>query len=606
MASRTELPAAAEPAIAPLPYRPRAVEVEARSDGSYLLRSPYPPRNTPRSIAHLFIDRATLHPDRAFVLERDADGRWAGLSYGEMHARARGIGTWLLERNLAGSGGVMILSGNSVDHAAVMLGCYLAGVPSVALSQAYSTGATDFAKLRHCFAKVRPRVVFVQSAPPFAGALDVLRAIDPAVVFVSADGGEGTVPLAELAATAATGTIDAATAALTHDTIAKYLFTSGSTGTPKGVPQTHGMMAAMVAARDGLLADGEVPSPPTSVDWMPWSHLSAGNIGFNNNIWAGGTLYLDEGRPAPGAFAKTLRNLMDVRPHVFGSAPIAFEMLVSALEADRSAAAALLPGLRWMSYGGAALSQDIADRVQRLALEVTGRAIPIITTYGSSEVQGITTVSWPTSRVGMIGLPLPGVELKLAPVGDKLEVRARGACVMPGYLDEPEKTAAAFDEEGFYCLGDAARFVDPDDVCQGIVFDGRISEDFKLTSGTWVSVGTLRTSVLAAASPHLSDLVITGQDRPFVGAIAWCAGGAGGSAVASRLRERLAAFNAGQGGSSRRIARLLIVDEPPSITAGEITEKGYINQRAVLERRAADVARLYAAEPDGEIILVDR
>lgn len=606
MATRIELLNTAPSAIGQLPYRLRGVEIEHRADGSYLLRSPHAPLGMPRSIAHLFLDRAAAHPHRAFIRERDADGAWRGLTYAGMRERARGVGTWLLAQGLAGSGGVMILSGNSIEHATVMLGCYLTGVPSTALSQAYSLGATDYVKLRHCFGKVYPRAVFVQSAAAFAGALAVLREIDPDVLVISADGGEGSIALDEIAATPAGEAIDAATAALTHDTVAKYLFTSGSTGTPKGVPQTHGMMAAMVAAREGLMAPGEERSPPATVDWMPWSHLSAGNIGFNHNIWAGGTLYLDEGKPAPGLFGRTLRNLLDVRPQVFGSAPIAFEMLVTALEADRAAAEALLPGLRWMSYGGAALSQDVADRVQRLALAVTGRAIPIVTTYGSTEVQGITTVYWPTTRVGMIGLPLPGVELKLAPVGDKLEVRARGLCVMPGYLDEPEKTAEVFDEEGFYCLGDAARFADPDDVNEGIVFDGRISEDFKLTSGTWVSVGTLRTSLIAAASPYLSDAVITGQDRAFIGALAWRSGGAGDVAdVAAALRERLLAFNAAQGGSSRRVARLLIVHEPPSIAAGEITEKGYVNQRAVLARRAADVARLYAAKPDAEVILLD-
>ena len=591
------------PAAGSLPWSARAVTVERRDDGCTLLRSPYPMRDMPRSIAHLFLDRTAAHADRPFVQQRDAHGEWQGPTYGEMARRARGIGQWLLDQGAGQSGGVMILSANSVDHAAVMLGCYLSGVPSTALSQAYSLGGTDFLKLRHCVTTVAPRVIFVQSATSFAPAIAEIRTIAPEISVVSADGADDSLLLDDIATTAPTTTLDRAMDAIDHATVAKYLFTSGSTGMPKAVPQTHGMMAAMVAARHGLMADPEERFPSVSVDWMPWSHLSAGNIGFNHNIWAGGTLYVDDGRPMPGAFATTLRNLLDVKPPLFSSAPIAFEMLVSALENDRQTAADLLPRLRYMSYGGAALSQNLADRVQRLALEVTGRTIPIITTYGATEVQGITTVHWETGQVGMIGLPVPGVTLKLTPVGDKLEVRVKGASVMAGYLNEPEKSAEAFDEEGYYRLGDAARFVDPDDPSQGVAFDGRISEDFKLTSGTWVSVGTLRPAIVTAASPYLRDLVITGQDRAFIGGLAWLSGNDPHAVTA--LRDALAAFNRQAGGSSRRIARLLILDEPPSVSDGEITEKGYVNQRAVLARRAAEVERLYATDPDAGVIVLD-
>lgn len=587
-----------------LPWVERAAQVELREDGCLLLRSPHPMRDMPRSIAHLFLARAAEHPARPFIKQRDAEGAWTGLSYGEMATRARGIAAWLLERDAGRSGGVLILSGNSVDHASMMIGCYLAGVPSTALSQAYSLAAADFGKLRHCVQTIAPRVVFAQTSEAFGPAIAEVRSLFPDVLVVSGDGGGGTAALDQIAQTPPSSAQEVALDAIDHRTVAKYLFTSGSTGMPKAVPQTHGMMVAMVAARHGLMADPEERFPHVSVDWMPWSHLSAGNIGFNHNIWAGGTLYLDEGRPVPGLFDATLRNLLDVRPPLFSSAPIAFDMLVSALEKDRAAAAALLPGFRYMSYGGAALSQNLADRVQRLAVEVTGRTIPIITTYGATEVQGITTVHWETTKVGMIGLPVPGVTLKLAPVGDKLEVRVKGMSVMAGYLNEPEKNAEAFDAEGFYCLGDAARFVDPADPSQGVAFDGRISEDFKLTSGTWVSVGTLRPAIVTAASPYLRDLVVTGQDRRFIGGLAWLSG-AGGEEAVGALRETLRAFNAQQGGSSRRIARLLILDEPPSVADGEITEKGYVNQRAVLARRAAAVERLYAAEPDAGVIVLD-
>jgi feruloyl-CoA synthase len=404
-----------------------------------------------------------------------------------------------------------------------------------------------------------------------------------------------------------------------HGTVAKYLFTSGSTGMPKGVIQTHGMMCAVIAAMEALRSEPAEPDEiPQTLEWMPWNHVSAGNIGFNSNLNAGGTVYLDAGKPLPGMFDETIRNLREISPSMFGSAPVAFGWLCEAMERDPVLRDKFFARLQYAGYGGATLSEDISERFQVLAIAATGYRIPFITMYGATETQGITVVHWPTERVGLIGLPLPGIELKLVPNGQKLEVRVKGPTVTPGYLGCADLTAAAFDPEGFYGLGDAAKFLDENDPEQGLVFDGRVTEDFKLDSGTWVSVGTLRAKAIAAASPLFQDCVIAGQDRPFIGLLAWinlaAATDIAGEAslgpadlvsngkVREFVRLKMSEHNRTSGGSSARIARVLLMLEPPSIDGNEITDKGYINQRATLERRANSVAQLYSNPPAPEVI----
>lgn len=608
--------AASPPPFKPLPMKAPDVHVERRADGSILVRSNHAPGAGPTSIAQLLAERAAEHPDRPYILQRQPNhGPWTGVTYGEAKRAADGIAQWLLDRGLTAADSVMVLSGNSVEHALVMLGAYTAGVPVAPISPAYSLISSDHAKLRHCFGTVRPKVVFAQNTAMFARAFETLKAENPDLVFVTVDGGEGTLPLSDLTATEPTAAVEQARAGVHHGTVAKYLFTSGSTGMPKGVPQTHGMMAGVIAGQDGLRNEDPDPDapPPQALEWMPWSHISAGNIGFNGVLWSGGTLHLDEGKPIAGMFETTIKNLYEVSPNVFGSAPIAFAMLAEAMEKDPSLRRAFFKNLRYMGYGGATLSNDIYERMQALAVAETGERIPLTTMYGATETQGITVVHWQTERVGLVGLPLPGITLKLVPNGSKLEVRVKGPTVASGYHNDAEKTAAAFDEEGFYKLGDAARFVDPEDPAKGLVFDGRVTEDFKLDSGTWVSVGTLRPDVVAACTPYLADVVVAGQDKPFIGILAWPSPGGmaalAGEAdpmakLAEELKARLAAFNAGAGGSSRRVGRLIVMTEPPSIDAGEITDKGYVNQRATLERRHALVEQLYAPSPGAGVIVL--
>ncbi|HYG26367.1 MAG TPA: AMP-binding protein [Caulobacteraceae bacterium] len=607
------------PPFKPLAMKGPDVSVERRPDGCIIIRSNHAPAEGPRSIAHLLAQKAAEHPDRPYMKQREpGHGPWRGVTYGEALRAAEGIAQALIDRGLSGEDSVMVLSSNSIEHALVMLGCYTAGVPVAPISPAYSLISTDHAKLKHCARVVKPRVVFAQSGALYERAITTLREADPTIEFVTADGAAGTTALSDLMQTEPTPAVHEARERLGHETVAKYLFTSGSTGMPKGVPQTHGMMAGVIAGQEGLRIREEEDEDfiPQSLEWMPWSHISAGNIGFNGVLWAGGTVHLDEGKPIPGMFETTIKNLYEVSPVVFGSAPIAFSMLAEAMEQDPVLRASFFRNLRYMGYGGATLSNDVYDRIQALAVAETGHRIPLTTMYGATETQGITVTHWATERVGLVGLPLPGITLKLAPNGAKYEVRVKGPTVTSGYHGDPEKTAAAFDDEGFYKLGDAARFVDDADPAQGLVFDGRVTEDFKLDSGTWVSVGVLRPDLVAACTPYVQDAVIAGQDKPFIGALFWpsMAGmqalaadegpGSPMEKLSAFIKARLAEFNASAGGSSRRIGRFTVMTEPPSIDAGEITDKGYVNQRATLERRAGLVDGLYANPPAEGVVTV--
>ncbi|WP_447755274.1 AMP-binding protein [Sphingopyxis fribergensis] len=597
-------------AFKPLGMVPPAIDVDRRDDGTILMRSRYAPAEAPQSIPHLLRDRAQAYPDRAFLKERKG-GEWGALTYGVALRRSENIAQALIDRGLGAGDSVLILSGNSTEQALLILGCMTAGVAAVPVSASYSLAASDHARLLHCASVAAPAIVFAQDFAPFAGAIEALRRAHPAIETVTVDGGEGLVALSAMWNGEAGPEVAARRDTLGPQTIAKILFTSGSTGMPKGVPQTQGMMAAVLAGTGGLRSEADGARDPDELlellDWMPWSHISAGNINFNGVINEAGTLYLDGGRPVPGLFEQTIRNLYDVSPIHFASAPIAFGMLADALERDADLRRSFFRKLRYLAYGGATLSDDLFDRLQALSIDETGERVPIITMYGSTETQGITMTHWATERVGMIGLPLPGMTLKLVPNGAKLEVRVKGPTVMPGYLGDPAKTAAAFDEEGYYCLGDAVRFLDADAPEQGLVFDGRVAEDFKLDSGTWVSVGTLRPDIVAACSPYVQDAVIAGQDRGFATAILWPTAAARAEfgedgALGAALAARLAAHNRDAGGSSRRVRRILVACEPLSIEHGEITDKGYVNQRAVIDRRGDLVARLYA-EPSGPDVL---
>jgi len=613
-----QVKSAAEPPFKPLPMKPASLQTERRPDGTVYVSSRHPLGEMHRSIAHLFEDRARKHPERKFIAERTplpggGTGDWRFISYGEMDARADAIAQALLTRGLGPDAPLMVLSGNSIAHASMMLGAMKARVPVAPVSVAYSIMSGDHGKLRHVFATAKPKMIFAEQGPIYARALAALPLDDVEIVSVMPVPDRAATAYEDLLKTNVGPAVADSMDQIDHDTVAKYLFTSGSTGMPKGVIQTHRMMCAVVAAQEALRTEPADPNEiPESLEWMPWNHISAGNIGFNNALNAGGTIYLDAGKPLPGMFEETIRNLREIKPLGFGSAPIAFGWLADAMERDPSLRDHFFAKMRMVGYGGATLSQDIYERIQALSIAATGERIPFTTMYGATETQGVTVVHWLTERVGLIGLPLPGITLKLVPNGTKLEVRVKGPTVTPGYLARPDLTKAAFDEEGFYSLGDAAKFLDENDPEKGLVFDGRVTEDFKLDSGTWVSVGTLRAQAVAAASPVLFDCVVCGQDKPFVGLLAWPNMPAAIQMTGKNnidevladprlrdfIRERFSAFNKSQPGTSSRIRRVLLMAEPPSIDGHEITDKGYVNQRATLERRKALVDRLYAGGPD--------
>jgi feruloyl-CoA synthase len=430
------------------------------------------------------------------------------------------------------------------------------------------------------------------------------------------------VAYADLAATPVTSEVAQSIAKITPDTVGKLLFTSGSTGMPKAVINTQRMMcanAAMMMQTRPRKADGPLP---TYLDWMPWNHTMGGNALFNPLLIEGGTLYIDDGRPVPGQFEETLKNLREISPTYYANAPVGYAVLAAAMEKDDALCRSFFKNLSLMAYGGARLPDDLYDRMQALAVRATGERIVFYTGWGSTETAPTSTGTyWDTERVGLIGLPFPGVELKLIPAGPKYEIRVRGINVTPGYHHQPDLTKAAFDEEGFYRIGDAATFVDDSDPVQGLIFAGRVVEDFKLMTGTFVQVGPLRTDAIAAATPVVHDALVAGQDRPFVGLLAWpnlhaCRQimnapeasfdeAVKHPAVLASLRKGLEAHNAAcNGASSTRIARAMLMAEPPSIDGNELTDKGYINQRAGLDRRADLVARLYADPPDEDVLVL--
>ena len=612
-----------KPPFKEIEFAPPRVERRELGGGAFVLRSPVPLGKHEQSLAHALRRQAQERPDRDFLAERAPDGSWRRLTYSQAWSQANAIAQALLDRGCSRERPIMILSANSIDQALLAFGAYMAGIPAVPVSVAYSLMSQDHEKLRHIFSEIRPRIVYASNGKAFAKALAALDLSDVEVV-VTADPPDGikTTSFAELLATKPTQSVEKAFAAVGPDTIAKVLYTSGSTGMPKGVINTHGMMCTnqiMVEQTWNFVKSHDL----VLLDWLPWNHTFGGNHNINLVLRQGGTMYIDGGRPAPGLIEQTAKNLQDVSPTIYFNVPVGYTMLLPYLEKDDALAQKFFANLKLIFYAGAALSQDLWDRLEALSIKTTGKRVPMVSSWGSTETSPVATSGYVLiERAGVIGLPPPGVDLKFVPSGSKLEIRVKGPNVFPGYWGRPDLTRAAFDEEGFYRIGDAAKLADPADPVQGIVFDGRVAEDFKLSSGTWVHAGGLRVAALAASAPALQDAVVTGLDRNFVGLLAWpnvaglksiCTDQSlhddpakliASNAVREHVRKGIAAYNAGQSGSSAQIRRVLIMAEPPSIDANEITDKGYINQRAVLERRKALVDRLYSEPATADVIVV--
>ncbi len=507
------------------------------------------------------------------------------MAYREVYGAARRIGQALLERGLDRDRPVAILSDNSVDHALLALGAMHVGVPVAPISPAYSLMSQDYGKLKYIFDLVQPGLVFAGDAEKFKTALATVGAKSTSVD--------------ELLEVNPGSLMERAHLQLTSDSVAKILFTSGSTGLPKGVVNTHRMLCAnqqMIAQAWPFLED----KPPVVVDWLPWNHTFGGNHNFNLVLRNGGTLYVDTGKPVPGLVETTVENLKEISPTLYFNVPRGFDLLLPFLEKDEALRQTFFRDLDVLFYAAAALPQNLWDRLQSL-FKQEKKSAAMLSAWGSTETAPLaTSVHFPIERPGVIGLPVAGCELKLVPNAGKLEVRVRGPNVMPGYFKRPDLTEAAFDEERFYRIGDAVKLADPADPAKGIVFDGRVAEDFKLSTGTWVHVGAMRVKIIALGDPIVQDAVITGHDRAEVGALVFLSAAAK-DLTPDFIRARLAGIIkrlAEEPGSSPRLTRLIVTSEPPSIDANEITDKGYLNQRAVLERRKDLVQKLYAGGPD--------
>jgi feruloyl-CoA synthase len=603
-------------------FRDPAVSVDRRDDGTIYLRpktvlGQYPVRLTDR--LHHWANTA---PNRVFMAERNAGGSWLQITYEQLLRTARQVASALLARGLSAEKPIVILSGNSIDHALVAFGALYAGIPFCPVSPAYSLISKGYGKLGYLMRLLTPGLVFADRADKFADAL-AANVPDGTEIVVSRGKvpGRDAIRLSELLQTPEHPGLDAAHAAIGPDTIAKFLLTSGSTGNPKAVINTQRMICAnQVMLRETLafLKD----EPPVIVDWLPWNHTFGGNHNIGLTLFNGGSMYLDEGKPMPGGIEQTVRNLREISPTVYFNVPKGYESLLPYLRDDQALRAKFFHRLQAMFFSGAALSPFVWNSLDELAVQETGFRVPMLTGLGATETAPFfMSVRPATSRSGHVGLPVPGNAAKLVPNNGKLEVRAKGPNVTPGYWRQPELTAAAFDDEGFYKFGDAIKPVDPNDFSAGFDFDGRIAEDFKLASGTWVSVGPLRARLVVACAPLVRDVVIAGINRDEVSALVildldGCrlinptlpsddvAASASDPLIQAAFRERLAKFLATATGSSTRISRAILLDTPLSIDRGEVTDKGSINQHAVLEHRSGLIDDLYLPTPPAHVIML--
>ncbi|MBV2264893.1 MAG: feruloyl-CoA synthase [Thauera sp.] len=603
--------------------------IRHRPNGDRILRSGIElPDAIPRCVGDWLEHWAAVQPDEVFLAERNAAGEWDRLSYGEARRRVVAIASWLLGQKLSAERPVVILSDNGIEHALLALAAMHVGVPVAPISPGNSLMSKDFGKLRGNFELLRPGVVFADPVERFLPAIEAVADLHDGVVV----GGSrsqpqpGVLPIAQIEAQAAAkadeAAVMAAFAAVGPDTIAKFLFTSGSVGTPKAVINTQRMMCSNQLAKE-LVWPFLRSNRPVVCEWLPWSHTFGGNHDFNMVLRWGGSFYIDDGKPTPALIEKTLRNLREVSPTIYFSVPRAYDMLVPYLRQDAALRENFFRRLQVIMYAGAALPQHLWNELEALSEASVGARIPMVSSWGSTETAPLATdCHFQAVRAGVIGVPVPGTELKLVPSHGKLEVRVKGPNVFTGYWKQPELSAKSFDDEGYYLIGDAVEFVDAAHPERGLLYDGRVGEDFKLLTGTWVHVGSVRVAGIDAMSPIAQDIVVTGHDRDEIGFLIFpnlpecrrlCPHLAPDAdiidlllnpAIRSRVAQGMAAMIKKGGGSSTHPTRAILMAEPPSVEAGEITDKGYINQRAVLTRRADLVEFLYADVLDKTVITV--
>ncbi len=612
--------------------RASGATLERLRDGVMMVRQEEELRPYPKVLTDRLAHWAQVCPEKTCIAQRrpaatgdESGGEWRRLSYAQVWESVLCIGQALLGRGLSAERPVAILSENGLEHYLLMLAGQHVGIPTAAISPSYSLISKDFGKLRHCMKILTPGVIFVSDGARYAQAIEAAVGEHVEVIATAAppDRREaGT--FASLLETNPTGAVREAHEKIRPDDVAKFLFTSGSTALPKAVINTHRMVCGnqqQIAQVFPFLQD----DPPVIVDWLPWNHTFGGNHDIGIALYNGGTFYIDDGKPGPGWIEKTVRNLREISTTIFFNVPKGYEDLLPFLRADRELRETFFKRLGMMFYAGAGLSQPVWDAYRQLAFETCGERIVMATGLGSTETSPMAIqCTWETDRAGTIGIPVPGIELKLVPHEGKLEARVRGPNVTPGYWRQQELTANVFDDEGFYSFGDAVKLIDPSDVNEGLLFDGRLSEDFKLANGTWVSVGPLRAKMIAHCAPLLRDAVIAGLDRDFLTAILFvdadaCRALAPGlprnatlaeivthEAVRARFQALLRSLARHSTGSSNRVSRAVLADQPPSLDAGEITDKGSFNQHMVLDCRAALVEELYASEPSPRILCMEK
>ena len=609
--------------IRPVRLGNMAAAAEKRADGTTIIRSVEALGSYPRSIVDALESWAHQTPDAVLIADRAGDG-WRELTFAEVLASIPPLAQALLNAGLSAERPLMIISGNEAEHFLLGMAAIWVGIPYAPISPAYSLVSTDFGKLKHIGALLTPGMIYASDGAKFAPAIRATFSPDiPLVVRTNSLDDRPSLVFDDLLSTPVTPAVAEAHAAITADTVAKVLFTSGSTGLPKGVVTTNRMMTCnqeMIRTALAFFRD----EPPVLLDWMPWNHVAGGSHNVGIAIYNGGSFYIDDGQPTPARFGRTLENLAMVQPTFFTNVPKAYEFLVASFAEHPEARRNLFARLKLLQYAGAGLSQHVFDGLGEAARAETGQRVMIITGYGSTETAPFAfTTTWPVEQAGHIGLPAAGMAVKLVPNGDKTELRLKGPNVTPGYWRDAEKTAEAFDEEGFYQIGDAVRFADSDDLGKGLVFDGRVTEDFKLSTGTWVNFSAVRSGVISACAPLIRDVVLTGLDLNYIGALIFpdleaCARHAGlpsgtapdtilaHPAVRQKFTKCLAGLAQQATGSSNQIARALLMSALPDIDKGEITDKGSINQRAVRTHRADLVAALYADPPGPNIIICPR
>jgi feruloyl-CoA synthase len=585
---------------------PRQTRQTDLGGGAFVLQSPEPLAPASRCVGEWLERWARETPDAPAVAEPVAQGGWRQFSWRALRQRVGAVAQALLDLELPAGKPIVVLSDNALDHLVLMLAGMHIGRAVCTVSSGYCRLAQgDFTRIHGILRTLDPALVYAADTATYAPALPG-AGIDAVPVFSQgAAMHRGALDFAQLAAVTETPAVLSAFAAVTPDTHAKYLLTSGSTGQPKVVINTQRMLCAnqqMLAQTLRFLATEK----PVLLDWLPWSHTFGGNHNLNLVLRHGGTLYIDDGRPLPGAIDKTLAHLREVQPTLYFNVPRGYEMMLPALEADSELARRFFERLRMVFYAGAGMPLATWQRLEAVAAKVRDEPVWFTTSWGATETApGVTFASWRLERPGVIGLPMPGVSLKFVPNAGKLEMRVKGDNVFPGYRDNEAATREAFDEDGYYRIGDAGHLQDENDPLQGVVFNGRVAEDFKLTSGTWVSVGTLRVKLVSALAPHAQDVVITGHERSEIGALVFLTEAARAlpaDQITAHVRQALQGLRSEGGGSSQTPARALLLPDGPSAAAGEITDKGYINQRLVLERRAAEVEALYAEPQNARVI----